>query len=68
MESMPVWLQYLMQIISPTPHFVAFAQSVLFRGANFSIVWPQLIAIAAIGSVYFSAFSLSRFRRVIFGG
>jgi ABC-2 type transport system permease protein len=67
MESMPVWLQYLMQIISPTPHFVAFAQSVLFRGAGLSIVWPQLIAIAAIGSVYF-AFSLSRFRRVIFGG
>jgi ABC-2 type transport system permease protein len=23
MESMPVWLQYLMQTISPTPHFVA---------------------------------------------
>jgi hypothetical protein len=31
------------------------------------VVWPQLVPIAAIGSVYF-AFSLSRFRRVIFGG
>jgi ABC-2 type transport system permease protein len=67
MESMPVWLQYLMRIISPTPHFVAFAQAVLYRGAGFSIVWPWLLAIAAIGSVYF-AFSLRRFRRVIFGG
>ena len=34
MESMPVWLQYVMQTISPTPHFVAFAQAVLFRGAD----------------------------------
>ena len=66
MESMPVWLQYLMRIISPTPHFVAFAQAVLFRGADLSIVWPWLLAMAAIGSVYF-AFSLRRFRRVIFG-
>ena len=66
MESMPVWLQYAMRIISPTPHFVAFSQAVLYRGSDLSIVWPQLIAIAAIGCVYF-AFALSRFRRVIFG-
>jgi len=66
MESMPVWLQYTMQIISPTPHFVAFSQAILYRGAGFSIVWPWLLAMAAIGSVYF-AFSLQRFRRVIFG-
>ena len=55
-----------MRIICPTPHFVALSQAALFRGADLSIVWPQLIAIAAIGSVYF-AFSLRRFRRVIFG-
>jgi ABC-2 type transport system permease protein len=66
MESMPVWLQYAMRIISPTPHFVAFSQAVLYRGAGFSIVWPWLLAIAAICSVYF-AVSLHRFRRVIFG-
>jgi ABC-2 type transport system permease protein len=67
MESMPVWLQHVMQIISPTPHFVAFSQAVLYRGADLAIVWPLLVAMAAIGSVYF-AFALSRFRRVIFGG
>jgi ABC-2 type transport system permease protein len=66
MESMPVWLQYVMQIISPTPHFVAFSQAVLYRGADLAIVWTLLAAMAAIGSVYF-AFSLKRFRRVIFG-
>jgi ABC-2 type transport system permease protein len=66
MESMPVWLQYVMQIISPTPHFVAFSQAVLYRGADLTIVWPLLAAMAVIGSVYF-AFALLRFRRVIFG-
>lgn len=66
MESMPLWLQYVMLTISPTPHFVAFAQAVLFRGADLSIVWKPLAAMFVIGCVYFS-FALSRFRRVIFG-
>jgi ABC-2 type transport system permease protein len=67
MESMPVWLQHLMNFISPTPHFVIFAQDVLYRGADASIVWPEILAMTAIGSVYFG-FALRRFRRVIFGG
>jgi len=67
MESMPVWLQYLMQTISPTPHFVAFAQAVLFRGADITLVWRPLAAMLVIGAVYF-AVAQGRFRRVIFGG
>jgi ABC-2 type transport system permease protein len=67
MEAEPVWMQYLMRITFPTPNFVDFSQAVLFRGADLPIVWPQLAAMAAIGSVYF-AFSLKRFRQVIFGG
>jgi ABC-2 type transport system permease protein len=67
MESMPVWLQYVMKVISPTPHFVLFAQDVLYRGADFSIVWPEILATAALGSVYFG-YALHRFRRVIFQG
>ena len=39
MESMPVWLQYVVQTVSPTPHFVSFAQAVLFRGADVTLVW-----------------------------
>jgi ABC-2 type transport system permease protein len=66
MESMPVWLQYVMRTISPTPHFVSFAQAVLFRGADISLVWRPLVAMLIIGSVYFFV-ALSRFRRVIFG-
>jgi len=66
MESMPVWLQYVMRATSPTPHFVSFAQAVLFRGADITLVWGPLAAMLVIGSVYF-LFAMSRFRRVIFG-
>jgi ABC-2 type transport system permease protein len=66
MESMPVWLQYVMRTISPTPHFVSFAQAVLFRGADLTLVWRPLVAMLLIGSVYF-VIAMSRFRRVIFG-
>jgi ABC-2 type transport system permease protein len=67
MESMPVWLQHVMQTISPTPHFVAFSQAVLFRGADITLVWRPLVAMLIIGAVYF-AIAQGRFRRVIFGG
>jgi ABC-2 type transport system permease protein len=66
MESMPVPLQYLMQTICPTPHFVAFSQAVLFRGADITMVWAPLLAMAAIGAIYFVV-AHNRFRRVIFG-
>lgn len=64
LESMPVWLQWVMQL-SPTTQFVSFSQGVLYRGAGPSIVWPQMLALVAIGIAYF-ALSLKRFRQVIF--
>ena len=67
LESMPVWLKDLMLVISPTPHFVIFSQDVVYRGADASIVWPEILATTAIGSVFF-AIALYRFRRVIFSG
>jgi ABC-2 type transport system permease protein len=67
MESMPVWLAHVMNVISPTPHFVVFAQDVLYRGADFPIVWTEILATFVIGSVYFGV-ALYRFRRVIFSG
>jgi ABC-2 type transport system permease protein len=66
LESMPVWLQSVMMVISPTPHFVIFAQDVLYRGADLPIVWKEIVAMTVIGAVYFG-FALYRFRRVIFG-
>ena len=63
LESMPRWLQLLVQL-SPTTHLVAFAQGVLFRGAGLDILWPRLLAMAAIGAG-FASLALLRFRRTI---
>jgi ABC-2 type transport system permease protein len=46
---------------------VQFAQAVLFRGADITLVWRPLVAMFAIGAVYFTVASV-RFRKVIFGG
>ena len=61
LESEPEWLQTAMQL-SPSTHFVAFAQAILFRGAGFDVVWPRFAATAGIGALFF-AWSLARFRR-----
>jgi ABC-2 type transport system permease protein len=66
-ESMPLWLRWIVWIVSPTPHFVTFAQAVLYRGAGFATASPPLIAVAVIGGVYL-AVALRRFRRVVLGG
>ena len=63
MESMPKWLQDVMQV-TPTTHFVNFAQAVLFRGAGLDIVWPQLAALAGFTLAFFTT-SLIRFRTAI---
>jgi len=63
METMPVWLQYAMQIF-PTPHYVSFAQAVLFRAAGLDIVWPELLVMAIISAFYF-AVSGVRFRKTL---
>lgn len=61
MESMPGLLQVIMQV-SPSTHFVAFAQAILYRGAGVGIVWPQIAIMAALGAVFF-ALALRRFRQ-----
>jgi ABC-2 type transport system permease protein len=60
LESMPPWLATIMQA-SPSTHFVSFAQSILYRGAGFDVVWPQFLAVTAIGGIFFAA-ALFRFR------
>lgn len=62
-ESMPEWVQNIM-LAAPNTHFVMFAQAVLYRGAGLSIVWPQLLSLAVIGSILFSI-SLARFRKTL---
>jgi len=61
LDSMPTWLQWVMQG-SPSTHFVSLASAILFRDAGVSVVWPDLLALAGIGLVFFSV-ALARFRR-----
>jgi len=62
-ESMPELVQYLM-LAAPNTHFVMLAQAILYRGAGMDAVWPQFVAITAIGAALFGL-SLARFRATI---
>jgi len=62
-ESMPDWLIEVMKI-TPTPHFVGFAQNVLYRGGGLDIVWPQLAALGGC-TIVFLGIGLARFRKAI---
>ena len=62
LESMPPFLANLM-LASPTMHFVALAQAILYRGAGFALVWPEFAIMALIGGI-FLALALLRFRSV----
>lgn len=62
-ESMPAAVQWIMQL-APTTHFVALNQAILYRGAGIDVVWKHLLAIVAIGIVFFSV-ALARFRSTV---
>jgi ABC-2 type transport system permease protein len=62
-ESMPAFLQDIMYL-SPSTHFVRFAQSVLYRGAGLDVVWSDLAIMSILGSVFLVA-ALSRFRAML---
>src|SRR5271168_2836668 len=62
LESMPPWLATAMQA-SPSTHFVSFAQSILYRGAGIDVVWPEFLAVAGIGGLFFSL-AILRFRSI----
>lgn len=62
-ESMPQIVQDIM-LAAPNTHFVTLAQSILFRGAGLDVVWPQFLALLAIGAAFFSI-ALWRFRRFL---
>jgi ABC-2 type transport system permease protein len=62
-ESMPEMVQWVM-LAAPTTHFVKLAQAILYRGAEISVVWPQFVALALIGTVLFTL-SLLRFRKTL---
>lgn len=63
MESIPQWLQNVMQI-APSTHFVAFSQAILYRGAGLETVWSDMIVMVALSGLFF-ALALIRFRQTM---
>jgi ABC-2 type transport system permease protein len=63
LESMPAAMQRFMQL-SPATHFMSLSQAILYRGADFSVVWRDFAAMTAIGAVFFTG-ALWRFRRAL---
>ena len=61
LDSMPEWLQWVMQA-SPSTHFVSLSAAILFRDAGMSVVWPDMLALAGIGLLFFLV-ALARFRK-----
>jgi ABC-2 type transport system permease protein len=62
-ESMPTALQDVMYL-SPSTHFVRFAQSVLYRGAGVDVVWQDLAILTVQGAIFLGA-ALLRFRAML---
>jgi len=62
LDSMPPWLQAIMRL-SPSTHFVSFAQAILFRGAGLDVVWPHFLTVTFVGSIFFTL-AVARFRKV----
>ncbi|MEE9587080.1 MAG: ABC transporter permease [Hyphomicrobiaceae bacterium] len=63
LESMPEPLQVAIQV-SPSVHFVNFAQSVLYRAAGIDVVWRHIAVLIVLGAI-FLAIALARFRTML---
>ena len=59
-EAMPKWVQPL-TLLNPIAHFAAIARSVLIKGAGLDVVYPNLLALIALASL-FVGISAWRFR------
>ena len=59
-EAMPKWVQPL-TLANPIAHFATIARSVLVKGAGLEVVYPNLLALIALASL-FVAISAWRFR------
>jgi ABC-2 type transport system permease protein len=60
-EAMPKWVQPV-TLFNPIAHFAAVARSVLIKGAGLDVVYPNLLALIALASL-FVGISAWRFRR-----
>ncbi len=64
-ESQPPWVQHVTWFL-PTRHYIAYVQAIVYRGADFAIVWREFATVLAMGSAFLTG-SLLLFRRSIAG-
>jgi len=62
-ESQPQWVQYVTWFL-PSRHYVSFTQAIVYRGADFSMVWKEFATVLVMGVVLLTM-SLIGFRRSI---
>lgn len=62
-ESQPQWVQYFTWLL-PSRHYVSFMQAIVYRGADFSIVWKEFMTVLVMGATFLGA-SLLLFRRSV---
>ncbi len=48
-ESQPQWVQYVTWFL-PSRHYVSFTQAIVYRGADFSMVWKEFATVLRAGS------------------
>ena len=60
-EAMPAWVQPL-TLLNPNTHFATIARSVLIKGAGLDVVYPSLLALVLLASLFVGV-SAWRFRR-----
>jgi ABC-2 type transport system permease protein len=63
LESMPTWLQYLMEL-SPLRHYMESILGLFLKGVGLEVLWPRLLAMVLIGTVLLSL-AIRRWRRRI---
>ncbi len=59
--NMPPWAQYL-TYVNPLRYFLVIIRGIFLRGNGLDVLWPQILALAALGSLVFM-FSSLRFRK-----
>ena len=62
-SNMPEAVQDLM-LFAPTTYSVKFSKAILFRGADFTLIWKTFLEMLLLGSAYF-LIALKRFRKSI---
>jgi len=60
-ENMPVAFRYL-SLLNPIRHYLVVVRGIFLKGAGFTILWPQILALAVMGTAIL-LFATTRFRK-----